>query len=485
MSSFISNAARLRQLAAERPHEVVYRHIAVDGCETAFTATDIFRRSSQVAGALAARGVTVGDRVAIGLRNSPQFTLAVLASWQLGATPIPVRWDLPAWEADRVRAVIDPRQYVGDDSVEWIDATADLDVPDLPDAVAPSASGICSSGSTGTPKVILRAEPSVFNPLLSTPLFEAWQHVDRPQRILVMGPMYHTNGFAALNYLLAGDRVFVLERFDAALAVDVLERHRISTFTATPTMLQRIADLPGIDGRDLSSLVFVLQGAAAMPPSLVHRWAALIGAQRLLMAYGMTEGLGLAVIRADEWMTHVGSVGRGYRGTEPRILGDDLAEVPTGEIGEIYLRSPSFAGAVYVGGGLPLRSTDDGFHSAGDLGYLDDEGYLYVVDRREDLIITGGANVYPAEVEAALIDHPQIADVVVIGLRDPEWGRRVHAIVEPTEHGYPPSVEEVIRYAKSRLAPYKVPKTVELVDSIPRSAATKVSRSALVDARGG
>ena len=116
---------------------------------------------------------------------------------------------------------------------------------------------------------------------------------------------------------------------------------------------------------------------------------------------------------------------------------------------------------------------------------LDDDCYLYLVDRRVDMIITGGANVFPAEVECALIDHPQIADVVVIGVHDPEWGRRVHAIVAPADPAMPPSPEEVVAYAKTRLAPYKVPKTVELVDEIPRSEATKVNRGALVAARGG
>ena len=159
--------------------------------------------------------------------------------------------------------------------------------------------------------------------------------------------------------------------------------------------------------------------------------------------------------------------------------------LPVGELGEIYLRSPMYDDYEYLGGAPLLRGTDDGFHTAGDLGYLDDEGYLYLVDRRVDMIITGGANVFPAEVETALIDHPKIADVVVIGLRDPEWGRRVHAIVEPADPASPPSFEEVVAYAKSRLAPYKVPKTVEIVDAIPRSAATKVSRGALVEARGG
>ena len=140
----------------------------------------------------------------------------------------------------------------------------------------------------------------------------------------------------------------------------------------------------------------------------------------------------------------------------------------------------------YIGGApLPPR-TVDGFSTGGDLGWLDPEGYLYIVDRRVDMIITGGANVFPAEVETALIDHPQIADVVVIGLKDDEWGRRVHAIIEADRSTtHPPTDDDVHAFAKERLAAYKVPKSVEFVDAIPRSEATKVSRAALVDARGG
>jgi bile acid-coenzyme A ligase len=260
----------------------------------------------------------------------------------------------------------------------------------------------------------------------------------------------------------------------------------VSNFTATPTMLQRIADLPGIDDRDLSSIEWFIQGAAPMPPALVHRWAGMVGADRILMAYGMTEGLGLTALTGTEWMDHQGTVGRGIRGTELRILDEDQNELPPGEIGDIYLRSLALGGGYeYLGNAPRLRSTADGFQTAGDMGYLDEDGYLYLVDRRVDMIITGGANVFPAEVEYALIEHPAVADVVVVGLQDPEWGRRVHAIVQPATHTATPTEAELITYAKTRLASYKVPKTVEFVEEIPRSAATKVNRGALVEARGG
>ncbi|HEY3670947.1 MAG TPA: AMP-binding protein [Acidimicrobiia bacterium] len=481
----ISNVRRIAELAAERPHEVAYVHLAMDGSESSATWSELHRRSSQVAAALAARGVEFGDRVALGIRNSSEFVFGVLATWKLGAVPIPVRWDVPDWELDRLKEVIEPKVYVGPDDLEWIKATADDPVPDLPELVSPSANGICSSGATGTPKVILSKGQPVFNPMMGTPIAEAFMPVTRPQRILVLAPMYHINAFATLSSMLTGDQLFVLEKFDAARIVDVIERHRLTTFTGTPTMLQRIGDLPDVDDHDLSSIEWIMIGAAPIPPSLVHRWAKLIGAEKIVMAYGSTEALGLTVLTGDEYMQHEGSVGRGFMGAEVRILDGDQHDLRIGEIGDVYVRSPNYVGATYLGKAPDIPMTEDGFGTVGDMGYLDADGYLYLVDRRVDLVITGGANVFPAEVEAALIDHPKVADVVVIGLKDEEWGRRVHAIIAPADPADPPSFDEVKEYAKGRLLPYKVPKSIEIVDVIPRSEAMKVNRGRLVEARGG
>jgi bile acid-coenzyme A ligase len=403
---------------------------------------------------------------------------------------VPVRWDLPDWERERVLDVVDAKARLGPDSPAWLtESTAALSTAPLPDITPASTHGICSSGSTGTPKVIVVDRPGVWDPATSEPFPSGWMTVARPQVVLVPAPMYHTNGFATLFSLLAGDELVLMEKFAAAQVVDLIERHRVTTFTATPTMLQRIADLPDIDRRDLSSLVWVLQGAAVIAPSLVRRWLGLVGAEQFFMAYGMTEGLGLTALRGDEWLDHQGSVGRGYRDTEIRILDPDSAgsgrDLPPGEVGEIYLRSPTSGMYRYLGEAPPLAVADDGFASAGDMGYLDDDGFLYILDRRVDMIVTGGANVFPAEVESALADHPEVADVVVVGLSDPEWGRRVHAIVEPADPAAPPDAAAVVAYAKDRLAAYKVPKTVEIVAAIPRSEATKVNRAALIAARGG
>ena len=460
--------------------------VSVDGVERGFTLDQVDRSANRWARVLARRGARLGDLVGIAIPNSLELILVALACWKIGAIPVPMRWDLPDWERTRLLDALGAAVVVDERNREEMaaEAAAEADAP-LPQAVSPMVNGICSSGSTGMPKIILNTRPAAWTPEQCEPFAAHWAPVSRPQTILVPGPMYHTNGFNPLVYLLGGDRLVVLEKFDAATVLDVIERHRVTTFTATPTMLGRIADVPGAEHRDLSSVEWIMQGAAAMPPELLHRWFDLLSPEQVIMAYGMTENLGLATLRGDEWLRHPGSVGRGFRETEIRILDEHGAAVPTGEIGEIYLRAPMNDAYRYLGGAVPPEPTPDGFRSAGDLGRLDEDGYLYVADRRTDMIVSGGANVFPAEVENALIAHSDIADVVVLGLKDAEWGRRVHAVVQLADGAPAVTADDLIRYAKGRLARYKVPKTVEFVDEIPRSAATKVSRSAMTEARGG
>jgi bile acid-coenzyme A ligase len=478
--------AKLRQLAEDRGTDSAVTIVARDGSATSMTFAELDRRANQWGRALAAAGAQLGSLVALGIPNSEQLVLAALGCWKIGAVPVPMRWDLPDWERSRVLEVIDPAVTVDDDTQAVLTASAASQSADpLPDMVSPNANGICSSGSTGLPKVILTLAQGVWTPESSFPFLAAWTPTPTPQTIMVPGPMYHTNGFSPLTYLLGGDHLVVLEKFDAALVVDTIERYRITNFTATPTMLSRIAALPDIRRRDLSSVAWILQGAAVMPHTLLRTWFELLSPEQVVMAYGMTEGLGLTALRGDEWLAHPGSVGLGFRDTEVRILDANGQPVQAGELGEVYLRSPMSAGYLYLGGAPLLPSTPDGFRTAGDIGHVDDDGYLYIADRRSDMIVTGGANVFPAEVESALVEHDGIADVVVIGLTDSEWGRRVHAVIQLSDRCTPLTERDVIGFAKSRLAAYKVPKTVEFVDQIPRTAATKVNRSAMVEARGG
>ena len=192
-----------------------------------------------------------------------------------------MRWDLPDWEQQRLLEVINPALVLSETNLAALaDVAQGEDDSALPEIVAPALNGICSSGSTGLPKIILNTAPAMWTPATSTPFMAQWAPVSQPQTILVPAPMYHTNGFNTLNYLLGGDQLVVLEKFDAALVLDVIERHRITTFTATPTMLSRIADIPGVEDRDLSSVEWILQGAAVMPQNLLRRWFELLSPER-------------------------------------------------------------------------------------------------------------------------------------------------------------------------------------------------------------
>jgi bile acid-coenzyme A ligase len=247
--------------------------------------------------------------------------------------------------------------------------------------------------------------------------------------------------------------------------------------------MQRIAALPDLGARDFSSVEAVASTGAPCPPWLKRTWIGLVGARQVTEIFGATEFLGFTIIRGDEWLEHPGSVGLPF-GTELRILDEAGCEVPPGEVGEIFMRrQPPVAETYRYLGAAPVTTTPDGFSSVGDLGWVDKLGYLFLADRRTDLIITGGANVYPAEVEAALTEHPDVADVVVIGVPDHEWGKRVHAVVQPRLGLIPPTPAALDRHCRERLVAYKAPKTYEFVTDFPRNDAGKIQRSALATAR--
>jgi bile acid-coenzyme A ligase len=476
---------RIDQMAAEHGDAAAVVFASEDGSERAITWQEIAVRSNQLARVFAARGLGVGDHLAVCLRNSPEHLFASFAGWKVGATVVPMRWDLPDWELGRLHAVLEPTVVVdGSNLVELLDESRRASEERLPEVVSPRGWGVCSSGSTGAPKVIVQKNPAIFFPSLSptSSVVASFGPMDPDQRVLCPAPLYHTNGVTAFRNLLSGDPIVLMERFHAALALDLIERNRITGFIAATPMLQRMAQVPGIEHRDLSSLSWVQQGAASLPIWLGRFWIDLVGPEHFFMSYGASETIGIVVCRGDQWLAHPGTLGKGLNDTEIRVLGADGEALPPGEIGGIYLRQAAGPLATYLGNDVaPMESTEDGFTSVGDLGWLDEDGFLFMADRRVDMIVTGGVNVFPAEVEAALSGHPGIADVVVVGLRDPAWGRRVHAIVQ---RGDPElEADDVVGFAKERLAPYKVPKTVEFVDAIPRTEAMKFNRAALVAER--
>jgi bile acid-coenzyme A ligase len=473
---------RLRQLERERAADVALVVAEPGGRETSYTWAAIADASDRAASALARAGVVAGDRVAIGLPNCAEHVVATHGAWRVGACAVPLRHDVPAWERDRLLAVVAPRAVVAD----W-DEHVPAPLLDR-DALAAAAStpyasadpdvavGIASSGSTGRPKLILKPGSGnvsdVDDRIAATTATKTAVH-------LVPGPLYHLNGFTGVHSAaLQGARVVLMTRFDAQLAVDLIEGHRVDSTTMVTTMLQRIARLDGLRGEQLASLRRVLQGGAACPDWVAERWIELVGPDRFFLAYGSTEDVGYTLISGAEWLDHRGSVGRGVD-TDIRILDDEGRDVPAGTIGNIYLRARAVDAPFEYVGADPAPRTADGYTSVGDVGHLDAAGYLYVADRRVDLIVTGGANVFPAEVESAISEHPAVDDVVVVGLPDAEWGQVVHAVIEAAA---PIEPAELLEHCRDRLAPYKVPKSVTVVAALPRSEAGKVNRAAVAAA---
>jgi bile acid-coenzyme A ligase len=251
-----------------------------------------------------------------------------------------------------------------------------------------------------------------------------------------------------------------------------------------PTMMLRIWRLPDEERakRDLSSVKGILHLAAPCPPWLKEAWIEWLGPEVIWELYAGTEAQGVTVIGGAEWMAHKGTVGKPFPGTMRILDPETHDELPPGEIGEVWMH-PFGDAATYRYIGAEARRDDEGWESLGDMGSMDADGYLYLADRRTDMILVGGANIYPAEVEAALDEHPAVASCCVIGLPDEDLGQRVHAILELDPGAAAPTDDDLRRFLAERLSPTKIPRTFEVVDGTIRDDAGKVRRSALREER--
>jgi bile acid-coenzyme A ligase len=475
----VSYPGALRQHGERTPDQVAL----VCGDRT-LTYAELDRAANRLARAYAERGVAEGDFVTIALPNGIEFVTACFATWKLGAVPQPISGRLPATERAAILEQAKPALVVGVNAEEAAGfpalaagfASEHSDAP-LPDRTSPSRQALASGGSTGRPKLIvdaLRAECDPTQPFYGN---------EPGSIVLVPGPLYHAAGFVNTSVtLLLGGTVVLMERFDAEQALALIERHRVRWVAFVPTMLLRIWRLPEEvrTRHDLSSLERVVSSGAPCPAWLMREWIGWIGPDRVFEAYGGTERIGGTLISGRDWLEHPGSVGRPTGGRRIRILDEDGRELPPGEIGDVFMMPPGGRGSTYRYVGAEARSTGDGWETLGDLGYVDADGFLYLVDRRTDMIVTGGSNVYPAEVEAALEAHPQVRSCAVIGLPDPDFGQRIHAIIEAS----PPIDAAALRtHLAEHLVHYKTPKSFEFVDAPLRDEAGKVRRSALREAR--
>ncbi|HSR26406.1 MAG TPA: AMP-binding protein [Candidatus Eisenbacteria bacterium] len=477
--------AAMTMLAAAGPNCPAAIHEGVT-----VTRRELEERANRLAREYERLGVGQDSFVTVGLPNGTDFIAACLACWKLGATPQPVSHRIPRPELEQIVELADPALVVGLEAPgrRWLPAAHAPDPalpagPIEPVRAAAAYKAPTSGGSTGRPKLIVSGSPSVVDGLLL--VARCYEMLPgRPH--LVTGPLYHNGPFsAAFGALFTGGTLVVMTRFDAASCLELIERHRVDHVYLVPTMMSRIWKLPAEErGRfDLSSLRIAYHLAAPCPQWLKEAWIEWLGPERVWELYGGTEQQVTTVISGAEWLAHRGSVGRPFLGMGSiRILDADGRDLPPGEVGEVFLRRPEGNPPPYRYVGASPRRTPDGWESLGDMGRLDEDGYLYLADRLEDMILVGGANVYPAEVEAALDAHPGVRSSCVIGLPDDDLGERIHAIVQADGDVSP---EELRAWVAERLAPYKVPRGFELTDETLRDDAGKMRRSALRAERAG
>jgi long-chain acyl-CoA synthetase len=474
------------------------------------TFAELDRRSLAIARLFAAHGLRARDHVAILMDNRPDFLVAAWAAQRSGLLYTPVNWHLTEDEATYVVTDCGARALIASDQVGalaeavaarvpglelrlrsgvpapgWTDLAGDLS-GELPAGGAEPADVegcyfFYSSGTTGLPKGILPDHdyPPFGTGLRLDGMLGASFGFDENTVYLCPAPLYHAAPMGwSLGTTRNGGTVVVMDRFDPVECLQAIERYQITHAQFVPTMFVRMLKLPEEQRRayDVSSLRVAVHAAAPCPPDVKQQMIEWFGPV-LLEYYAGSEGGGMTAITSPEWLTHRGSVGRAVIGT-PHIVDEDGTELPTGEIGTVWFEG----GTSFSYYNAPEKTAgainDRGWTTLGDMGHLDDEGYLYLADRRTDLIITGGVNVYPQEVEDALVMHPAVADVAVIGVPDPEMGHAVRAVVQVAP-GYTASDDlagELMAHWRSRLAGFKRPRSLVFTDELPRLPNGKLLR---------
>ncbi len=472
----LSYSEAFRRLVQEKPDAIA---VVCDAASA--TRAELESAANRRARSWQAQGVSVGDRVAIALPNGVPFIECVLAVWKLGAVPVPLSSRLPEKEQREIVDLADPRIVIGVPDGRYPDRITETEASLAPaeesdaaveDRISPHCQAIASGGSTGRPKLIVDANPASFDP--DAPHYG----LEEGGAVLIPGPLFHTGPFLnSRESLLRGGLVVLMSRFDPEEALRLIDRYAVAWVNLVPTMLHRIWRLaPEVRSQyALSSLRRVVSSGAACADWLMRAWIEWIGPDRMFEVYGGTERIGGTMISGREWLDRPGSVGKPTGGRLVRILGEDGVELPAGSVGEVFFLPPGGQGSTYRYVGADAKSTADGWETLGDMGSVDADGYLYLVDRRTDMVVTGGENVYPAEVESAIDGFPTVGGSCVIGLPDDDLGQRLHAIVEADA-----SVEEALRTHLDReLVRYKIPRSFEFVGEPIRDDAGKVRRARL------
>ena len=495
-----------RRLAADHPDAAAL----VDG-DRVLGWADVDRSLNRAAGLLLAADLGPERRVAVFAENSAETALAHLGGLLGGASTVPVNFHLTTDEAayiledSRTRILfvgpvtaergVDAARAAGievvvgwgddlpDGVTPWERWLADGPDGDPPDDITPRPNLLYTSGTTGRPKGT-ELPPTMFaggdtmaahlEALTSNRFARFGTH-------LVVGPMYHTGPLSGMRLLVAGIPSVILGRFDAEATLAAIDRHRTESAVMVPTHFVRLLALPDeVKARyNVSSMQKVAHTGAACPVevkrAMIEWWGPIFDE-----AYGASEVGTTCSISSEEWLAHPGSVGRPVPPFEALVVGDDDQPLPPDTEGRLYFRDTTGRGVVYHND--PAKSAaahlEPGVFTLGEIGYLDDDGYVYITDRFSDMVVSGGVNLYPAEAENVIIDHPDVADVACIGIPHPEMGEELRALVMAAP-GTSPDPDEILAFCRTRLSHHKCPRSLEVVDDLGRTTMGKVDKRKL------
>jgi long-chain acyl-CoA synthetase len=473
------------------------------------TYPEIHERAARIAGGLAALGVGHGDRVALVLRNSIEFIEVTLAAGVAGASPVPVNWH---WRGEELAYLIDDSGskvvFAHSDFAPVVRQAAPAGVhvievaqpgetaaeaPELEDWLShqqPLASDgglprygiIYTSGTTGRPKGVIRKPMSADDLIYLAAALLPRLGLASGERTLIPAPMYHTApNVVATTAAALGLDMTIMTSFDAEEMLALIEKHRVQQVQMVPTMFVRLLKLPAeVRSRyDLSSLTKVIHAAAPCPVNVKRQMIDWLG-PIVEEYYGGTETGPVVWCDSQQWLAHPGTVGAPVDDAQIRIVGPDGTELPPGEVGVVYVKTPHWwPEFTYLGDDEKRRAMElEGFVTVGDMGSLDADGYLYLSDRASDMVISGGVNIYPAEIEAVLLDLPGVRDCAVFGIPDEDFGEALAAHIE-LEPGATLTEDDVRAHVHRTLAGYKTPKVVAFTGSLPREDTGKLFKRTL------
>lgn len=456
------------------------------------TFRDVHARVARLAAALRAHGLGLGDRLALLLPNGPEYIELMYACAWLGVAAVPVNTRLSLVEIDRILADAAPRglirhstlpaptadvpwQVVLDHDPLHVDAGA---APEPIDDADATLALIYTSGTTGLPKGVVVTHA---NMLANVEHVHYWMAAEQGGVYLHAAPMFHILDLPVMFASpAAGTCQVAIPRFSPQAFCEAVERERVTRTTLVPTMIALLTEFDALGQHDLTSLAHIAYGGAPMAPALIRRTRSTLPHVKLQQGYGLSEAGFLTVLQDDEHTdARLSSCGRTAPGIDLQVVDATGREVPAGQSGEFVARGANVMSGYWNNSEETARAFRNGYVRTGDVGYRDNDGFFFILDRIRDMIVTGGENVYTGEVEAVLYQHPAVREAAVFGVPDEKWGELVAASVVPKPHATV-SVDELIAHCRRSLANYKVPRQIDLLDTeLPKSTAGKILKRLL------